>query len=166
MGDLEQTRTAIPQAQDVDPRPITGADISDLDLIGGILSFGSAKREFFVAEPYLRLGMHDEADRHAELAITTYALGPEEQYSYGDVALAHLTAATARLQAGHLDAAAPSLTRVFDLPVEQRIQPLQKPMQEIAGILRGARYRGISGANDLHTAIGDFRRPLQGTIVG
>jgi tetratricopeptide (TPR) repeat protein len=165
VGDLEQTDAAIQHALDLDPRPNAVDDISDLDHIGGILSFGVAKRDFFLAEPYLRMGAFDEACRHAELAITTYTLGPEQQFSYGDVALAHLTAATARLSAGHLEAAVPSLTRVLDLPVAQRIQPLQAPLTEITQILHGPRYRGVAAANDLGTAIGDFRRPPQGIIM-
>ena len=166
LGDLEQTREAIGQAETADVARGNAADVSDLDDIGGILTFTSAKREFFIAEPYLRMGSHDEAACHAQLAITTYTLGPQEEFSYGDVALAHLIAATAQLAAGRLDAAVPSLHRVLELPVEQRIQPLRAPLTDIQRLLVTAKYRGALGAEDLRSAIGEFQRPLQGTIAG
>lgn len=132
--------------------------LSELDDIGGILTFGEPKRASFCAGPYLDFGHPGLAERHAQAAIAGYLRGPAEQHSYGDVALARVSMAQARLSAGDLDGVMDAVHPVLTLPPQKRITPLHDPLKRLAAALREPRYVGSAQAAGIRDGITDFQR--------
>jgi hypothetical protein len=153
VGQQEQARAALRVAEDSRQRAHNSGEIADLDDVGGILSFPDAKQEFFAAEANLHLGRHDLAEQAALAAIGSYTSGPPDQLSYGDVALAQLDVATARLAASDLDGVFEAIQPVLALPAELRIEPLRGPLTTLAASLGHQRYISSHLATDVRAAI-------------
>jgi hypothetical protein len=153
VGQHEQACAALRAAEDSRQRAHDGGEIADLDDVGGILSFPDAKQEFFAAEANLHLGRHDLAERAALAAISSYMSGPPDQLSYGDVALAQLDVATARLAASDLDGVFEAVRPVLALPAELRIEPLRGPLTTLAANLAHQPYISSHLATDVRAAI-------------
>lgn len=97
----------------------------DVVSFGGLLSFPTAKQQYYLGSTYGLLGEHELAEHHARAAITAYETGLPAERSYGDEALARLDVANARLAVGDLDGASDAVTPVLTLPAEQRIRQLE-----------------------------------------
>lgn len=134
---------------------------SDLDAIGGILTFTEPKRLSFCADPFLSFGQPGRAEQHAQAAIAGYLAGPTEQCSYGDVALARATTALARLADGHLDGVEEALRPILDLPQTMRITPLKDPLERLVTALKQPRYQKSAEAARIRDRITEFCQPFR-----
>ncbi|MFD2419007.1 hypothetical protein [Amycolatopsis pigmentata] len=155
-GQRERACAALTAAGEARAQVGGGGEIADLDDIGGILSFPDAKQEFYSAEVNLLLGRCDSAERDALAAIASYTSGPPEQSSYGDLALAWLDVAAARLTTNDLDGMREAIQPVLALPAGLRIEPLRNPLSTLASTLTQQPYRGSRLASDVRTAIESY----------
>lgn len=153
VGQHGRAYAALAAAEDAREHVGGSGDLADLDDIGGILSFPDAKHEFFSAETHLLLGRAKLAEQDATAAIASYTGGPPEQNSYGDLALAWLDVAAARLASGELDGMRDAIEPVLSLPADLRIEPLRGPLSALASTLAQHRYRGSRLACDIRIAI-------------
>jgi hypothetical protein len=158
IGQHERARTALAAAERARDQVGNSYEVADLDDIGGILSFPNAKQEFFSAEANLLLLDYDSAERDALAAIDSYTGGPPEQSSYGDLALARIDVAAARLATGDLEGTQDALTPVLALPADLRIVPLRRPLSTLASTLNLHRYNGSPLANNVRAAIDGYTR--------
>ncbi|MEV6602784.1 hypothetical protein [Kutzneria sp. NPDC051319] len=156
VGQHERARAALATAEHHRERVGTTYEVADLDDIGGILSFPDAKQEFFAAESNLLLGHYDSAERDALAAIDSYTGGPPERSSYGDLALARIDVAAARLATNDLDGTREALQPVLTLPANLRIEPLRSPLSTLASALTQHRFHGSHLATTVRAAIDSY----------
>lgn len=158
VGQHDRARTALANAEHHRQQVGTTYEVADLDDVGGILSFPAAKQEFFSAETNMLLGQYDHAERDALAAIDSYTSGPPEQCSYGDLALARIDVAAARLATHDLDGTKEALQPVLTLPAGLRIEPMRGPLSTLASTLTQHQYRGSHLAADVRAAIESYNR--------
>lgn len=162
VGDQERAHAALATATNAREYVGANGDLADLDDIGGILSFPAAKHEFFSAETNLLLGRNERAEHDAAAAIAGYTGGPPEQRSYGDLALAWLDVAAARLANGDLDGVQEAIQPVLALPGDLRIEPLRVPLSALVWNLAQHRYHGSQLARDVRTALESYDLSVRG----
>lgn len=153
-GDRERAFEAIARlhrAREEEP----GRD--DLQQFGGLLTFPTAKQEYYLGAAYALLGDYEKAEQHSAAAIRVYASGPAEQRSYGDETLALVDIMTARLAQGDIAAASQQLQRIISLPPELRIQQLGTAMERVHVQLRHAANAGSREARELSDLVQGFR---------
>ena len=131
-------------------------EIADLDDIGGILQFPEPKAEMYAGQVNGLTEHFAAAERHAQAAIDSYLSGSAEQCSYGDIALARIDIASARLASRDLDGVRDALAGVFALPTPLRTEHLRSPLGALAAALATPRYRGVVMASDLRESIRSF----------
>lgn len=131
VGDHALARSAAVALQDVIDEP----DAGDLGDLGGLLTFPTPKRHYYLGGTFTLIGIHDLSRAHAVRAVDLYRSGPREARSYGDEALARLDIATACAVDGDIDGAAVALAPVLDLPVNRRIRQLDSAMATTATVL-------------------------------
>ncbi|MGM1060647.1 helix-turn-helix domain-containing protein [Saccharothrix sp. Mg75] len=163
-GDASAALRAAESAAAADEHINSGSLSGDLDGIGGILTFGTAKRLALTAGAHLASGRADVAVAHTRAAITAYEQGPGQQRSYGDEALAYLDLARGQLVLGDLDGATSSTRVVLTLPPDRRISPLHPSLQDLARSLTAVPRREPA-ALALRHELDDFRLGNSGTIV-
>lgn len=146
LGDRERALAAI--ARLTDAREQT-PERDEVEEFGGLLSFPTAKQEYYLGGTYALLGEYAEAELHATRAVERYITGPPEERSYGDEALAIIDIATAKLAQGDIDGAAQHLQQILDLPPERRIQQLGNAMDRIAGFLQQPTFADSREARQL-----------------
>lgn len=137
---------------------------SDLDLIGGILSFSETKRAALCADPYLGFGCAESAEQHAKAAISGYLTGPAEQRSYGDMALSQVTMGRARMAAGDLDGVLEAVRPVLALPPPQRIAPVREQLGRLVSTLSTPRFLHAAEATQIRAEITEFEHPAQAPL--
>jgi DNA-binding XRE family transcriptional regulator len=137
-------------------------DLNDLDSMGGVLTFPPAKEHYYAASTAVLMSDGVAAEAAAEQAIMAYENGPEAQRSYGDLALARVYLAQARLlkPVARQDpaAAGDALQAVFTLPPAQRIAGLHRPLRRTQAQLDREPVRHSSEARELHARIDGFLR--------
>jgi transcriptional regulator with XRE-family HTH domain len=130
---------------------------SDLEEMGGILTFRAAKQHYYKASTAALLADGRAAQVHAKAAVAAYESAAAAECSYGDLALSRVTLAQAHLLAtGHtidLEAAATALAPVFALPEEKRIAGLHRPLRKVQLHLEHSRVRDSSVARELSARI-------------
>ncbi|GIG59999.1 hypothetical protein Lfu02_43710 [Longispora fulva] len=124
---------------------------NELDGLGGILMFPEAKQNYYAASTAALMADGLLAERHALGAIASYEAAAPELRSYGDLALSRIYLAQAQLIKPRRDqdagAADEALTSVMQLPEEQRIAGLQKPLRRVQAQLdRGGLGQSAVGA--------------------
>lgn len=134
-------------------------DPNGLTRFGGLLTFPEAKQEYYIGGTYALLGEHERAEQHAAAAIDLYEMGPQEQRSYGDEALARLDIVSARIATGEIEGASEQLQPVLELPADRRIRQLGDAVQGVARLLEDPRFarsrvaRGLADATRGYQAI-------------
>jgi hypothetical protein len=128
--------------------------------MGGILGFPLAKQHFYAASTAALVSDGPAAERYGQQAIVAYEAGPEEECSYGDLALSRVYFALAQLLKPnpHQDPAAASaaLRGIFTLPPEQRIAGLRRPLHWIQAELEREPIRHVATARQLGAEISEF----------
>ncbi len=132
----------------------------DLDAMGGILGFPVAKQNYYAASTAALVSDGQAAERYAQQAISAYENGPEEDCSYGDLALSRVYLAQAQLlkPEPHRDpaAAADAVRGVLALPPEQRIAGLRRPLHRMQAELDREPVRHAAPARRLKAEIAEF----------
>jgi hypothetical protein len=132
----------------------------DLDAFGGILGFPSAKQNYYAASTAALVSDGPAAERYARQAITAYETGPEEECSYGDLALSRVYLAQAQflrpVSQRDAGAAAHAMRGVLALPSEQRIAGLRPPLHRVQTELDQEPIRHATEARQLKAEIEEF----------
>lgn len=155
-GDTDVVRAALVASEQAREALRAAQDIADLDDIGGILQFPEPKAEMYAGQVHSLTGHPVTAERHAQAAIDSYLSGQPEQLSYGDVALARIDIASARLATRDLDGVRDALSGVFALPAELRTEHLRPPLAALATALAAPPYRATVAAGDIRNSIRAF----------
>ncbi|WP_225440027.1 hypothetical protein [Amycolatopsis eburnea] len=127
------------------------ASADSVEGFGGLLSFPTTKKVYYVGGTYALLGEHDAAQRFSAQAIRAYETGSPEERSYGDLALARLDHAHACLGRDDFDGAAASVTQILDLPPAERISQLDEAvttLRDRARQLAGRQHRAARELSD------------------
>jgi hypothetical protein len=126
---------------------------------GGMFAFPMAKQVFYTGTAYLWLGT-DPWLRRAETtacdALALYEDTPADQRRLGEVALARLDIAVARLGRDDLDGADEELRTVMETSARRRTDCIIRRLRQVASIADRPRYREIVRAHQLREEIADF----------
>ncbi|WP_371659576.1 helix-turn-helix domain-containing protein [Streptomyces sp. NBC_00280] len=148
--------TALAALKELEQAREQRTDPNGLTRFGGLLTFPEAKQEYYIGGTYALLGDHKRAEQHAAAAIYLYEMGPKEQRSYGDEALARLDIVTARIAAGEIEGAGEQLQPILELPVDRRIRQLGDAVQGVATLLEEPRFTRSRVARELADATRDY----------
>jgi len=150
LGDRAETYRALDAATDA-------ADHAGPHPFPGLFTYSRAKLAHCGSVALTRFDEPADARRAVVSASTAIAL-----WQVGDPAdpdneaLAHVSAATAGVQLGELDAAAAMLDVVLALPAERRISWLRRSVARVGDLLTAPRFRGSTAAGDLHAEVAEF----------
>ena len=126
-----------------------------------MLTFPLAKQSFYTSTARLWLGGQDsytEAERDAAHAIELYKADPPEQRRLGELCLARLDLAAARLGRDDLDGAADQLQDVLAIAVQRRTDSVARRLHQVGRTLHRPRYQTSALAVDLYDQIHSFTR--------
>ena len=129
---------------------------SDLDEIGGILSFAEPKQLFYAAYAYRRIGKTEVAIRYAREAMKAYVSGPPQERSYGDETLARIDLAILHSSGAKPDLAATAedLQPVVSLPPALHPPTLTDSLNHLKALVSGPRLAPAPEAPALLADIG------------
>jgi hypothetical protein len=136
-------------------------EVRGADDPGGMLVFPFAKQSFYTATARLWLGGQDSyigAERDAAHAVELYETDPPEQRRLGELCLARLDLAAARLGRDDLDGAAEQLQGVLTTAAQRRTDSIVRRLSQVGRGLQRPRYQTCALALDLHDQIRSFTR--------
>jgi hypothetical protein len=140
---------------------------------GGMMTFPAAKQSFYAATARLWLGSADtgqtppgsdptnysaaaQAERDAEYAVHTYEQDPPEQRRLGELNLARLDLATARLAIGQVEGTAEQVRTVLEVCARRPTDCVARRLRQVSAVLDQPRYRNNQVAGDLVDEISAF----------
>ncbi|WP_228447247.1 helix-turn-helix domain-containing protein [Streptomyces paludis] len=129
----------------------------EVEQFGGLLTFPTAKQNYYIGGALTLLGDYDEAHHHATAAITAYRSGPSEERSYGDEILGQMDLITIGLLRGDFDEAATALGHVLDLPPQKRIRQLGNALNRLDSLTSRPELKGNRTITQLMALIRDYR---------
>lgn len=150
---VQHALTSAEQARDALRRT---SEVADLDDVGGILEFPAAKAAMYAGQVYTLMGQPKLAEQHAQTAIDNYLSGAPERRSYGDIALARIDIAAARLTAHDIEGVDDALVPVFILPMPLRTEHLRPPLAALVTTLKSEPCRTAVGVSELREKIRTF----------
>lgn len=136
-------------------------EIRGADDPGGMLAFPVAKQSFYTATARLWLGgqgSYTDAERDAAQAVELYEADPPEQRRLGELCLARLDLAAARLGRDDLEGAAEQLQGVLAIAAQRRTDSVARRLSQVGRALQRPRYQTCTLALDLHDQIRSFTR--------
>jgi hypothetical protein len=136
-------------------------DIRGADDPGGMLAFPPAKQSYCAATARLWLGgqgSYTDAERDAAHAVELYEADPPEQRRLGELCLARLDLAAARLGRDDLDGSAEQLQIVLAIAATRRIESVSRRLNQLDRALERPKYQTCALALDLHDQIRSFTR--------
>ncbi|MGH3674013.1 MAG: hypothetical protein ACRDSH_25815 [Pseudonocardiaceae bacterium] len=136
-------------------------EVRDADDPGGMLAFPLAKQSYCAATARLWLGgqnSYTDAERDAAQAVELYEADPLEQRRLGELCLARLDLAAARLGREDLDGAADQIRDVLAIAAQRRIESVARRLNQVGRALQRPRYQTCTLALDLHDQIRGFTR--------
>jgi len=128
---------------------------------GGMMAFPEAKQMYYAATTHLWIGdpaANREAERSAEAAVRAYLEDPPERRRIGEMSLARLDLAAARLAQGDLDGTAEQVQDVLDVGARRRTESVARRLGEVAIVLERPVYQNTGLALNLHDQITDYLR--------
>ncbi|MGH3939410.1 MAG: hypothetical protein ACRDTG_12410 [Pseudonocardiaceae bacterium] len=131
------------------------------DDFGGMLTFPLAKQSLYTATARLWLGGQDnctDAERDAAHAIELYEADPPEYRRLGELCLAGLDLAAARLGRDDLDGAADQLQDVLATAAQRPTEPVVRRLHQVGRVLQRPKFQTSALALDLHDQIHSFTR--------
>lgn len=134
-------------------------EVRGADEFGGMLTFPLAKQSFYTATAWLWLGGRDSytnAERDAAHAVELYEADPLEQRRLGELCLARLDLAAARLGRADLDGAADQLQDVLAIAAQRRTDSVARRLHQVGRALQRPRYQTSVLALDLYDQIQSF----------
>jgi len=154
LGDRANTRQAIDAAKDA--RELS-QDTNELhDRIGGEFGWGEARQAFCSGSAFLQVGDLDRALNEDQRAVALYQASPIEQRWYAAETSARVDLAAVHLMLGELDGAQQTLSHVFALPSEKRVEGVVKRLGQVRNLLTQPAYLGSRPAADLGEQIEEF----------
>jgi hypothetical protein len=136
-------------------------EVRGADDPGGMLAFPLAKQSYCAATARLWLGGQDsytDAERDAAHAVGLYEGDPPEQRRLGELCLARLDLAAARLGRDDLDGSAEQLQIVLAIAAQRRIESVSRRLHQVGRTLRRPKYQTSALALDLYDQIHSFTR--------
>jgi len=131
--------------------------VDDLDEIGGLFTFPTAKQHYYAAGALVHLdGSASHAAAEATAALELYDSGADESYS--DAAGARAELALARVLADEVDGAGDALAPVFQLEPERRITGIVASAARVDAALRRPGLVGSAVARTIRGEIEAFTR--------
>ncbi|MFI8007857.1 DNA-binding protein [Streptomyces sp. NPDC086010] len=179
LGDVAQRRLAaiearahghlgdVPSAQRALTRSTTVGTGSTDDLhdgVGGEFGFSDERLAMSNGSTCLLLGDGQQAEKAAERALELVNARPPAARSLPVVGGAAADLATARLMRGDLDGAAHTLTKVWDVPVEQRATGLLARARHVRQSLTDPRFRAAPLAVEIGERLEHFTRSAQNQL--
>lgn len=137
------------------------AEVRGDDDPGGMLAFPVAKQTCYAATARLWLGgraSYTDAERDAERSVQLYEADPPEQRRLGELCLARLDLAVARLGRDDLDGTAEQVENVFAVAARRRTDSVTRRLLHIADALERPRFQTSALALDLRDNIRSFTR--------
>ncbi|KOT52699.1 MULTISPECIES: tetratricopeptide repeat protein [Streptomyces] len=113
---------------------LTAAD----DLPGGMMAFPIEKQMFYSSTTHLWLGGSEhlsDAEAAADEAVTRFEAAPPGQRRLGEMALARMDLAVARLGRGDLDGAAPQVHAVLQVSARRGTDSIRKRLEHFTRVL-------------------------------
>ncbi len=145
-------------------------EVRGADDPGGMLAFPLAKQSYCAATARLWLGgqdNHTDAERDAAHAVELYEDDPPEQRRLGELCLARLDLAAARLGRDDLDGSAEQLQIVLAIAAQRRIESVSRRLHQVGRTLRRPKYQTSALALDLYDQIHSFtHRPASPALPG
>jgi len=136
-------------------------EVREADDPGGMLAFPLAKQSFYTATARLWLGGRDsyaDAERNAIHAVQLYEADPPEQRRLGELCLARLDLAAARLGRDDLDGAVEQFQGVLAIAAQRRTDSIARRLNQVDRALQWPRYQTCALALDVHDQIRSFTR--------
>jgi tetratricopeptide (TPR) repeat protein len=121
------------------------------DSPGGMMAFPLPKQLYCASSTYLWLGgteALDRAERHAQQAVELFEGDPPEQRRVGELSLARMDLALARLGRGELEGAAEQVNIVLGIVSHRRIESVGRSLEHFA------RHLAADAVSSSRTAIG------------
>ncbi|MGL5810768.1 MAG: hypothetical protein ACRCYQ_12565 [Nocardioides sp.] len=116
---------------------------------------------YYVATSQLWLGdatSYSRAERDATRSIAVYERPPAEKRRLGELCLARLDLAAARLARRDLDGAAEQIEEVLSVGAKRRIESVARRLNQVAIALDSGSYRRASLGQGLRGQIGTYLR--------
>lgn len=136
-------------------------EVRGADEPGGVFAFPVGKQSLYAATARLWLGdqhSYIDAERDAAHAVELYEADPLEHRRLGELCLARLDLAAARLGRDDLDGAGAQLEDVLAIAARRRIEPVARRLNQVGRALQRPRYQTSALALDLHDQIQRFIR--------
>ncbi|MGH3737744.1 MAG: hypothetical protein ACRDT6_19345 [Micromonosporaceae bacterium] len=155
MRDATGVRSALHRAEEA------RASVAGPDEPGGMMAFPEAKQMFYAATARLWLGgpdAHREAERDAAEAVTAYEQASAEQRRIGELCLARLDLAAARLAGQQLEGTAEQVQEVLEVSSRRRTDSVARRLHQVAATLERPQYRDAPLAQDLRDEITAYLR--------
>ncbi|MGV9679153.1 hypothetical protein ACWDSJ_28060 [Nocardia sp. NPDC003482] len=128
------------------------------DLPGGMMAFPPGKQAYSAASAYLWLGgdaNFRQAERLAETSLELYLADPPERRRLGEMSLARLDLATARLSRDDLDGADEQIRDVLRTSTQRRVESTARRLRQISTQLDRPRYQTSTLATTIRDNILD-----------
>lgn len=155
LRDVAETRAAIEKAEDAWNR--VSAD--DLDDIGGMCTFSTARQSYYAADALIWLPTEAEAaESYSAQAVNAYSDPSRPEWAFSDQAGSHTGLARARIALGDLDGAADAVIPVLGLVPEQRISGIVHSVQRLHAAIAQSDLGVDPAARDLQDEIETFTR--------
>ena len=135
---------------------------------GGMMSFPEAKQAYCAATARLWLGDPDsarQAERDAGWAVHRYENDPPEQRRLGELNLARLDVATARIALGELDGAAVAVRRVLEAYARRPTGSVTCRLRQVRARLGEPRWRNDPLAAELADEVATHVRKPSGVAI-
>lgn len=153
MGDQRATVDALRRA-DQAREQVRGADEP-----GGLMAFPVAKQTFYSATAWLWLGDRanlEHAERAAAEAVELYAQDPPERRRLGELSLARLDLAVARVGQGNLEGAAEQVRAVLEVAGSRRTDSVLRRLRQLTHVLQRPGQSSTPLALDLREQVVSF----------
>ncbi|MGP4017040.1 hypothetical protein [Saccharopolyspora sp. 5N708] len=134
-------------------------EVTGVDLPGGLMEFPAAKQIWYGATARLWLGDPANlarAERSASEAVELYRQDPPEQRRLGELCLARLDVAVARLGQENLEGAAEEVGEVLSVASRRRTDSVVRRLRQLNNALQRPRLQTTALAADLRDQIGAF----------
>lgn len=124
---------------------------------GGMMAFPEGKQSYTAASARLWLGGRGGAslaERDADHAVHLYEQDPPEQRRIGELTLARLDLAAARLARSELEGTAAEVRTVLEVARRRPLESVNRRLRQVDAVLAQPRYRNERLASDLRDEIG------------
>jgi hypothetical protein len=140
-GDIDAARRSLADAD----QARTAVEPSDLDEIGGQLTFTSLRQLYYAADALTWMpDLAADAERAALTAISAYETAHPENASHENLALSRIDLALAHAHRLDIEGATGALNPVLTLEPADRTEPVRQAVRRVHGAVTGA--RPLSGA--------------------